>query len=346
MKIPNLFHKRETRAVDLTDAIVTSILSTASGDVAEGLTAAKEIAAGWWQRAFSSAQITPAGVVADALEEHLGYIGRSLVEAGEAVFALDFDSGGLTLIPAHSVTVTGGPNPASWMYQLTLAGPSHTLTRRPLPANAVLHLFYVRGSRNPWRGISPIENSSTTRKLSDNLEHRLAQETGAATGKLIAVPNVQTTSQLQTDIRSMKGEITLVESTASAWGAGQTGAPPADFQTRRIGADPPASLPELRRDAERSVLAACGIPTDVLSGGDASGQREGYRRFLHGVIQPTADAVAAQVSRHFETEITFDFAKLFASDLSGRARAFGSMVKGGMDLAKAASLAGLMEAEE
>jgi hypothetical protein len=36
---------------------------------------------------------------------------------------------------------------------------------------------------------------------------------------------------------------------------------------------------------------------------------------------------------------------MFASDLSGRARAFQSMVGGGMDVSKAAALAGLMDAD-
>ena len=36
---------------------------------------------------------------------------------------------------------------------------------------------------------------------------------------------------------------------------------------------------------------------------------------------------------------------VIASDISGRARAFQSLVKGGMDVSKAAALAGLMESE-
>ena len=40
-----------------------------------------------------------------------------------------------------------------------------------------------------------------------------------------------------------------------------------------------------------------------------------------------------------------DFNRFFAADLSGRARAFQSMVGGGMDVVRAAALAGLMEAE-
>ncbi|MCY4511367.1 MAG: hypothetical protein OXG35_31050 [Acidobacteria bacterium] len=39
------------------------------------------------------------------------------------------------------------------------------------------------------------------------------------------------------------------------------------------------------------------------------------------------------------------FDRLFAGDLSGRARAFQSLVGGGMDPGKAAGLAGLMESD-
>ena len=339
------FNKRETRDQDYTDVVVQSMLAAASGDVAAGLTAGKEIAAGHWQRAFSSAAVVPDGVLADAIRPHLGFIGRALVEHGEAIFALDFDDG-LTLLPASNATIAGGPNPSSWTYELTLSGPSHTLTRRPLRSDAVLHLFYARGALNPWLGISPIEASSTTRKLLDNLEIRLAQEAGGAVGAVIPVPNVQATTQLQTDLRALKGEVTLTESTAAGWGAGQTGAPSADYPVRRIGANPPSTLPELRRQAEESVLAACGVPVSVLGGATATAARESFRQFLHGTIQPVADGVAAQLGAHFETQLSFDFSKLFASDLSGRARAFQSMVNGGMDVAKAAALAGLMESEE
>ena len=44
-------------------------------------------------------------------------------------------------------------------------------------------------------------------------------------------------------------------------------------------------------------------------------------------------------------EVTLSFDRLFAGDLSGRARAFQSLVGGGMDPGRAAGLAGLMESE-
>ena len=40
--------------------------------------------------------------------------------------------------------------------------------------------------------------------------------------------------------------------------------------------------------------------------------------------------------------VSFDFTQLAASDISGRARAFGSLVKGGMPMAEAAAVSGIL----
>lgn len=53
--------------------------------------------------------------------------------------------------------------------------------------------------------------------------------------------------------------------------------------------------------------------------------------------------MAAELSAKLEADIGLSFKGRFAADLSGKARAFQSMVKGGMDLQKAAGLAGLRE---
>ena len=57
------------------------------------------------------------------------------------------------------------------------------------------------------------------------------------------------------------------------------------------------------------------------------------RRFLHSTISPAARVVADELAVKLDTPgLAFDFKELFASDLSGRARAFQSMVGGGMKL--------------
>ena len=66
---------------------------------------------------------------------------------------------------------------------------------------------------------------------------------------------------------------------------------------------------------------------------------------LHTTIQPLGRLVSSELTSKLEADVSLSFDTLFAADLSGRARAFQSMVKGGMELSKAAALAGLMEAE-
>ena len=93
------------------------------------------------------------------------------------------------------------------------------------------------------------------------------------------------------------------------------------------------------------VLAACGIPPAMFQKASDSGQREAYRRWVALVVQPLARLLQFELSSKLEVDIGIDLAGLWSHDLSGRARAFQSMVGGGLDVAKAAALSGLMESE-
>ena len=331
----------ERRDVDFTSTLINQALATARGETVSGLVAGQEIAAGWWGRAFESAEIEPAGVVADILRPHLGLIGRSMVLRGSAVFGIDIEDGRLVLTPAINETTYGTHLRSSWSYLLTLGAPTNTISRT-YPRDRVLHLQYAVSPETPWLGISPIEASATTRALLSGLEKRLAEEVGAATGEIIAVPNVESTSQLQSDLRNLKGGVTLVESTSKGWGAGATGAPQGDFRPHRVGGNPPQSSIMLRRQVEESILASCGVPQSALGGSDSGAAREQFRQFLHVTIQPIANKLAHTISETFDADIRFNFDSLFAGDLSGRARAFGSLTKAGMPIERAAALSGLM----
>ena len=148
-------------------------------------------------------------------------------------------------------------------------------------------------------------------------------------------------------MRAAKGRTILAETTAAGWGEGQASAPQSDWNPRRFGADPPSALVDLQSEAALSVLSACGVPPMLAAAkaGD-SGQREAWRRFLHGTVQPVSGLVTVELTGKLEQEIKLSFDGLFASDLSGRARSFGSLVKGGMAIEKAAALAWLLESDE
>ena len=68
---------------------------------------------------------------------------------------------------------------------------------------------------------------------------------------------------------------------------------------------------------------------------------------LHATISPLALGVQATLRSSLSApEITLGFDSLFASDLSGRARAFSNLVKSGLTLERAAALAGLLQDDE
>ena len=91
------------------------------------------------------------------------------------------------------------------------------------------------------------------------------------------------------------------------------------------------------------VLAACGVPPGMFQKMGDSGQREAYRRWVALLVTPLGRLLQAELSAKLEADIGLDFAGLYAHDLAGRARAFGSMVTAGIEPGKAAGLAGLME---
>ena len=87
---------------------------------------------------------------------------------------------------------------------------------------------------------------------------------------------------------------------------------------------------------------ACGVPAALVTDADGTAQREAWRRFAMGPLAGMAAIIEAELSAKLEREIRFDFAGLWAHDLAGRAQAFQKFTAGGMDVAKAAALSGLM----
>ena len=96
----------------------------------------------------------------------------------------------------------------------------------------------------------------------------------------------------------------------------------------------------------RALLASAGVPAALLGNAGSSDTREGYRQFLHGTIQPIAKLILGELRYKLDRpDLSLDFDDLMASDIAGRARAFGVMVTGGMELERAAALSGLLAAE-
>ena len=277
-------------------------------------------------------------------------IGRSLIRQGEVLFAIEVRDGRVVLIPAASWDVTGEHDPASWSYRLVLGGPSRLTTLSPVPGEGMVHIRLQADPEQPWRGVSPLASAALAGRLSAETVMALADEASGPRGFLLPSPvdgADPTISALKSDIRALRGKVALVESQSAGWASdGAQTRPRGDWEARRLGAAPGAPLIEQADLASREVYAACGIPLSVVTASEGTGQREGFRRLLHSTIMPLAEIVGEELTDKFETPISLSFDSLFAADLAGRARAFQSLVGGGMDVAKAASLAGLMQAED
>ena len=209
----------------------------------------------------------------------LACIGRELILRGEIVFDIRMSGPGLALVPAANWDVEGrGPDPATWRYRVYMNSPSGT-TVAMRPAAGVVHVVYSTDPARPWEGVSPIRRARLSAALVSGLETRLSEEAGASTGRVLPFPDTgadagaanSPLATLRADLAALKGKTALVPSMATGWGEGRAGAPMADWKAHRIGADPPAALVSLRGDAERAILAACGLQPELAYGGRPGG---------------------------------------------------------------------------
>lgn len=344
-----------------TDAVVEALLSAAGKSVVSAArTAAMETASGLWARAFASATVTPGGARAALGPGLLAHIGRALCRTGNGLLYIDM-TGGLTLRPVHALTVWGGVDRRTWRYDFELPAPGGAVPMRRIASEDMVHVRYSYSESAPWQGLGPMEWASATGQLMGAMEERLQEESASPVGYLIPIPKspvgdvvdsagntIDPMATLRNELKALRGRTALVETLeVLAEGIHRGGGP--DWTPRRVGSNPPPSVIALRDEAERSVLSACGIPPGLSGlggGGQGTQAREDWRRFLHGTIAPVAALVQEELAQSLPwADITIGFDRLFASDLQGRARAFQSMASSGMDLARAAALSGLMEAD-
>lgn len=300
--------------------------------------AAVDASAGMVGRAFALAEVTPRlpGLTAGLL----GLIGRELVYRGESVLVIDVDMAeGLSLTPSSSYDVTGGWRESTWRYRCDLQGPTRVTTQRR-ESTEVIHPRINVEAKRPWRGQAPWKTAKLTANLAARIEVALTRESMFAPSRILPFPESSQDQREPVERALVRGGLVVVD--ASQPLDGQT---TARLTPQAIGAQPDRGLVELREQVTAEVFAACGCPQELFRGSEGAASREALRRWLHVTLLPWAEVVSAELSKKLDRDVRLSFDRLMASDLSGRARAFQSMVKGGMAIDKAAALAGLMEDE-
>ena len=328
-----------------TDAVVSALLQAAAGSVSAdpSTLGALEVCAGAWSRAFASAHVEPQTAVSVAVTPGaLATIGRNLIRRGQSMHLIDVSDGGdVELVDVGQWDTRGGVSHSTWHVRADLHGPDVTLTRT-VPYAGVVHCRYAYDQARPWIGVGPLSWALQTGRLAAALERALADEASSPVGHVLPVPagqreptdedadaaeNPDPLAGMKADIGKLRGTVALVETMAEGFGD-RGGRPDSDWKPRRLGANPPATLDAIRTGAALSVYGACGVPPSLfMLPADGTGQRESWRRFLHGSVSPVAKLVEAELREKLEIpDLTLVFDELYAADVQGRARAWRSLV--------------------
>ena len=322
-----------------TDLVLAGLLAQQGrgAESAEWATGAVQSAAGLWARCLSVAAAEPE--LEAVTPDLLAGVGFDLAVVGEFVAVVQVDgSGRVSLLRASSWNISGGPDPATWMYDVSLSGPTGTYTR-VVPADGVLHVRYLPDCRTPWRGVAPWKRAPSLSKLTAEVEAALIREVRLPTKIIIPMPqgaNIDTNT-LRSDFQNQDYQVAFPTTTSAGFGGGRSSAPLSDWKVTRLKSEPEEALVGLCRDIPGQVGILYGIPNVLTSGsGSESQTREAFRRFVLTAIEPLALIVSRELTRVFEVPVELDLSELAHADIAGRARAFKALTGAGMSPSDAA----------
>ena len=334
--------KTENRA-SYTDTLISAILNRAAGSPVDYTSSsAVEAGAGIIGRGFAGAKVSGkrSGVLSPQL---LMILGRDLIRRGESVFLIDA-SDNLKLLPIYTYNISGNHDPKTWIYEITLSGPSESSTRKGIPFDDIVHVKMNSDAARPWRGNSPADSASMVSDLIANVTASLRDETRGPVGSWLPLPGGDT-ADMANEAKSAKGAMILTESAMTSYEAGGP-APKGDYEQRRFGPSPPDPLVNLLETSHGLMLAAIGISAALFSSKDAASATAAYRAFAHSVMGPLGRLAEAELRDKLEDpELTIDFSDLRAADVSQRAAGLKRMVESGVDVEKALALSGLLAGE-
>ena len=289
----------------------------------------------------SAGVATLSGQHSGALQGHLSTIARSMVDTGQSDWLVHVNSaGGLVLLPVSVSAVVGGPDPRTWIYTLTMPGPTETVTLQRR-GESILSFRLRVDSRTPWAG-KPALDSTGTGALLAQLEAQMRDEAKVTPARLITGGQVAGQSSDISDTVKGGGIVTLIQALASR-------EDPAGIRAGTIKNEVSASSVALHEQLERAICGVMGVPADLVLGGSSeSGSRESFRRLASTTINNILTTISREWQDKLGTALEWDLDRLRSSDDVSRARAFGSraqavsrLVDSGLPLKQAMAVVGI-----
>ena len=293
---------RDAPDVDHTAALVSLLRGQAEGAGAGHVPAAStEIAALLAGRIFAGARVDGPPAAVEALTPAtLALASSLLVRRGECVF-VRYHGQPVRLIPVSGPpNVTGGWNPDSWLYDVSLAAPSgsdQVVVRRA----EVLHVLTDPDPVRPWQGASPAAGGLGA--LASRAGRALLGELSTPAARLIPAPEGVTDadkSGMRDAILQNRGRVSFPTTMAKGMSQGTQAAPAGDWRQVRIGPEPTAAQVQATTDVEARLSAALGLhPSAMNPAATAASIREARRQLQIDVVEPLAALVASDAGRLF-----------------------------------------------
>ena len=333
----------ESRASDVPTDYTAQILA-ASLAAARGIDGIRSTAA--YRGALtlighSAGVATLTGQHSGALQGHLSTIARTMIDAGQSDWLINVGStGAVVLLPVTASNVVGGPDPRTWLYQLTLAGPSETVTLQRA-GESILSFRLRVDPKTPWTG-KPAIDSTGTGLLLCQLEAQMGAESRIAPARVIAGGAVADQAEDISELVGAGGIVGITQAIASR-------EDPSGIKAGVVRNEVTASSVSLHEKLSTLILGAMGVPSDLVTGSSSeSGSRESFRRLASTTINNILTTVAREWESKMGTALEWDLDRLRSSDDVSRARATGSraqavskLVDSGVPLPQALAIAGI-----
>ena len=328
----------ETRDQNATDKTVERILAReANGSSIEiGMTSALESIASMYGRALLAAEPeTMRNFNRNVLYE----IGRSIVREGAFVGFVNGES----IVECRIEQVTGSFNEDSWKFKLRYENPDGLTKSITMDREETIYIPYSYRLSQKHDPIPQWRLSDSSNQAFKRLIQAIVNESGTPSGQLFTIPSRDgssaTLDSLRSAIADLKGRVMVMESanTVATIQSRQS-----EYMIERIGANIPQSTIQAYKEFRNELYSVYGVPLALIEQSDGTGRREAWRQFLFGTIAPIGKLIENELRDKYDFGLKLNFEELRASDLTGRARAFQSLVGGGMSVEQAAGLSGLL----
>lgn len=288
------------------------------------LTAAVQSCVSLWEGALTASEVTGTDLLPRAV---MAQAARALALRGESLWY--FGDAGLLPVSDYDYSTRHGVIRA---YRLTIpdAGGAYSVTA--LPAE-VLHFKIGVDSSNPWQGTAPLKRAALTAELLHTLETALAEVYANAPIGSQVVPFPESPG---TDLETLgrgfagrRGRVLLRESVNVAAAGGPV--PQQDWKPQALTPNLADSMATQNLAAARgAILAAFGVLPALLDPATTGPMvREAQRHLAGWTLQPMAMLMAEEASGKLGSVVEIDVMRpVQAYDVSGRARAFATLVQG------------------